>query len=447
MNTLPSPDHTRRVYESVIEMLSNEDNPTPLLRIKNASTLKKAKLYAKLEWYNPFGAVKDRVAANLVSEAEANGRLDGIKNLVEPTSGNTGMGLAMIANAKGYQLTTPLSTAIPAEKRTMLKLFGAKLIEVEDSLCPMPGAPEGAIAQAMDMSERPDFEMLNQYENDGNIRAHIKTTGPEIWRQTDGKITHFVAGMGTCGTITGNGRYLKSKNPEIKIIGVHPEAGHDIPGVRSLPQLTQTKLFKPEEYDQLVEVSNQEAFEKCLELNREESLVAGPSSGMALAGALKVIADEPGAVVVVIFPDNAFKYASSFSKHFPELQVAGGGGGEGPKGELLDKLIEANRNPSNTIEADDLKSSLETGSKPVLIDVRKPEQYLAGHLPNSINIPMAELENSPLLPNFDKEVVTICNRGNMSIRGMMVLNSLGYHQVKSLNGGALGWEESGKPTD
>ncbi len=444
---MSNPDHAKRVYEDILDMLSNEDNPTPLLRIKRAVPYKKAKLYAKLEWYNPFGAVKDRVAANLVHEAEKKGLFDSISNLVEPTSGNTGMGLAMIANAKGYKLTTPLSTAIPSEKRTMLKVFGAKLIEVEDNLCPMPGAPEGAIAKAMNLAERPDFIMLNQYENQGNIRAHIKTTGPEIWKQTGGKITHFVAGMGTCGTITGNGRYLKSKNPKIKIIGVHPEPGHDIPGVRSLPQLRQTKLFMPDEYDQMISVSNIEAYEKCLELNRAESIVAGPSSGMALVGALKVIEDEPDAVVVVIFPDNAFKYASSFAKHFPNLQVAGAGGGEGPKGQLLDKLIEANRNPSNTLEADDLENRLATEASVVMIDVRKPEQYQAGHVPNSINIPLAELDNSPLLPNFDVEVVTICNRGNMSISGMLVLNSLGYHNVKSLNGGALGWGEAGKQTD
>ena len=163
--------------------------------------------------------------------------------------------------------------------------------------------------------------MLNQYENMANPGAHLNSTGPEIWHQTDGGITHFVAGLGTCGTITGNGRFLKGKNPDIKVIGVYPEEGHDIPGVRSLKQLGQTKLFLPDEYDGLVSVSNDEAFAMCLRLNREESLIAGPSSGMALAGALKVIEDNPDAVVVVIFPDNAFKYASSFERHFPQFKV------------------------------------------------------------------------------------------------------------------------------
>ena len=150
--------------------------------------------------------------------------------------------------------------------------------------------------------------MPNQYENEANIEAHVRTTGPEIWRQTEGKVTHFVAGLGTCGTITGNGRFLKSKNPEIQVIGVHPDEGHDIPGVRSLRQLELTKLFLPEEYDQIVQVSDAEAFDMCMRLNREESLIAGPSSAMALVGALKVVEDQSDAVVVVIFPDNAFKY-------------------------------------------------------------------------------------------------------------------------------------------
>ncbi len=154
--------------------------------------------------------------------------------------------------------------------------------------------------------------MPNQYENEANLEAHVRTTGPEIWRQTEGKVTHFVAGLGTCGTITGNGRFLKGKNAGVQVIGVHPEEGHDIPGVRSLKQLQLTKLFVPQEYDAVVEVSDREAFDMCLRLNREESMIAGPSSAMALVGALKVIEDQPDAVVVTIFPDNSFKYASTF---------------------------------------------------------------------------------------------------------------------------------------
>lgn len=310
-------NHATRVYDSILGLLSGEENPTPLVRLHRVVPFKHAHVYAKLEWYNPFGAVKDRVAANLVRDAEARGTLAPGQKLVEATSGNTGLGLAMVGNAKGYPLRTPLSAAIPLEKRTVLRFFGADVQELDDSLCPAPGAPEGAIAIAHQTARLPGFVLLDQYANEANPDAHFRTTGPEIWRQTEGKITHFVASLGTCGTITGNGRFLKSKNPNVKVLGVYPEDGHDIPGVRSKRQLDQTKLYFPQEYDGEAEISNKAAFDLCLRLNREESIIAGPSSGLALAGALKLIPDEPGVVAVVIFPDNIFKYGSSICRHFP----------------------------------------------------------------------------------------------------------------------------------
>jgi TusE/DsrC/DsvC family sulfur relay protein len=185
-------EHTLRVYDSVLGLLSNEDNPTPMVRLNRVVPFKQTKVFAKLEWYNPFGAVKDRIADNLLRDAEQRGILDDIEKLVEPTSGNTGLALAMMANAKGYRLTTPLSEAIPLEKRTVLRFFGSDVIELDDTLCPAPGAPEGAIAKAIEISERPDFHMLNQYENEANPGAHYRTTGPEIWKQTQGKVTHFL---------------------------------------------------------------------------------------------------------------------------------------------------------------------------------------------------------------------------------------------------------------
>src|ERR1700722_1252280 len=312
-------NHVTRVYDSILGLLSGEENPTPLVRLHHVVPHRHAKIYAKLEWYNPFGAVKDRVAANLVRDAEARGTLVAGQKLVEATSGNTGLGLAMIGNAKGYHLRTPLSMAIPQEKRTVLRFFGAEVQELDDSLCPAPGAPEGAIQTARDTAKLPGFVLLDQYTNEANPDAHFRTTGPEIWRQTEGKITHFVASLGTCGTITGNGRFLKSKNPAVKVLGVYPEDGHDIPGVRSKRQLDQTKLYFPKEYDGEIEITDREAFDLCRRLNREESIIAGPSSGMALAGALKLVPDEPGVIAVVIFPDNIFKYASSVCRHFPEL--------------------------------------------------------------------------------------------------------------------------------
>ena len=296
--------------------------------------------------------------------------------------------------------------------------------------------------------------MLNQYENQANPGAHVGSTGPEIWRQTQGAVTHFVAGLGTCGTITGNGRYLKAQNPDIKVIGVYPEEGHDIPGVRSLKQLGQTKLFLPDEYDGLVEVTDAEAYEMCLRLNREECLIAGPSSGMALAGALKITEDDPDAVVVVIFPDNAFKYASSFERHFPEFKVAAASGPvnmePSPDEALLENLVANSRNVHNTWEADDLLQAWEQeGQEPLLIDVRSPKAYTKQHIPGAVNIPLAELvERQAELPDArDTPIVTACFRGNMSLKGMLVLQSLGYRNVKSLNGGTLGWAESDLPTE
>lgn len=295
--------------------------------------------------------------------------------------------------------------------------------------------------------------MPNQYENEANLEAHVRTTGPEIWRQTEGRITHFVAGLGTCGTITGNGRFLKSRNPDVKVIGVYPEEGHDIPGVRSLKQLELTKLFLPEEYDALVEVSDKEAFDLCLRLNREESIVAGPSSGMALAGALKVIEDDPDAVVVIIFPDNSFKYASTFERHFPEMRAAReeeeAAGGPSPKEQLFGTMVENARNPHTTCEVDDVRSELEGESPPLLIDVRSPELFENRHVKGALNIPVPELaaRQAELPERRDHPIVTVCTRGNLSLQGLLVLQSLGYRNVRSLNGGTMAWADEGLPTE
>jgi cysteine synthase/rhodanese-related sulfurtransferase len=444
-------DHQKRVYSNIIEMLSNEDNPTPLVQLQKVIPFKKSKVYAKLEWYNPFGAVKDRIASNMILEAEEDGSLKNNKNLVEPTSGNTGFALSMLANVKGLNLTSPLSSMIPLEKRALLKFMGCNVIELEDTLCPAPGAPEGAIAKAMSLSQQPGSLMLDQYTNEANPRGHYKTTGPEIWRQTDGKVTHFISALGTCGTITGVGTFLKEKNSNIKVIGIHPEEGHDIPGVRSIRQLKQTKLFRPELYDEMIEVSNRDSFDMCLRINREESIIAGPSSGMAVAGALKFLQDEPEAVVVIIFPDNSFKYTSSFQRHFPELFKDTVGSSANPdsknkKEELYNKLIELNRNALNTIELSEAVASRE-GEKSLFVDVRNSDQYSATHIEGAINIPNDELlfGDDRLPVEKDAAIITVCNKGNMSLQGLLVLKSLGYSNVRSLNGGTIGWDDAGYP--
>jgi cysteine synthase/rhodanese-related sulfurtransferase len=440
----------------MLDMLSGEENPTPLVRLHRVVPFRHARVYAKLEWYNPFGAVKDRVAANLIRDAEARGALAPGQSLVEATSGNTGLGLAMLGNAKGYPLRTPLSAAIPLEKRTVLRFFGADVRELDDSLCPAPGAPEGAIAVARDTAaHEPGFVLLDQYANEANPDAHFRTTGPEIWRQTEGKITHFVASLGTCGTITGNGRFLKSRNPAVKVLGVYPEEGHDIPGVRSKRQLDQTKLYFPKEYDGEVEISDREAYALCLRLNREESVIAGPSSGLALAGALRLVPDEPGVVAVVIFPDNIFKYASSVCRHFPELCPAPPGASAAPATaapsrteQLMDELIENLKNPYDSVAVADLARELEGPAKPVVIDVRPLAQYSDLHIPGAISLPQAELaqRKGELPPNRDTPIVMVCGIGKFSKPTTLYLKSLGYRHVRSLKGGINEWVRKQQPT-
>jgi cysteine synthase/rhodanese-related sulfurtransferase len=435
----------------MLGLLSNEENPTPLVRLNHVVPFQHTEVYAKLEWYNPFGAVKDRVAANLIRDAEERGVLPAGTKLVEPTSGNTGLGLAMIGNAKGYSLETPLSSEIPLEKRTVLRFFGTTVVELDDTLCPAPGAPEGAIARARETSQQPGYVLLDQYRNAANPDAHFRTTGPEIWRQTDGKVTHFVAGLGTCGTITGTGRFLKQQRAEVKVLGVAPEDGHDIPGVRSRRQLAQTDFYLPDEYDGVVDVGNRDAYELCLRLNREECIIAGPSSGMALAGALKLVPDEPGNVVVVIFPDNVFKYASSVQRHFPTIcpadktdQAAGPSKTEAMFSEMMENL----KNRYDSVKANDLQESLAGAERPLVVDIRAPEMFAEMHIDGAVNIPQDDLlDRADELPsNRDAPIVMVCNIGKFSKQAVLYLKSMGYRNVRSMKGGLTEWDRKGHPT-
>ena len=436
-------DSSRRIYDSVLGLLSNVDNPTPMVRLSRLVTFEHTEVYAKLEWYNPFGAVKDRVAWNMVRDAEESGRVGSAQKLVEPTSGNTGLALAMVSNAKGYSLTTPLSNQIPLEKRTVLRLAGVDVVELEDSLCPAPGAPEGAIARADEIAQQPEFEMLNQYTNGANPDAHYRTTGPEVWHQTAGLVTHFVAGLGTCGTINGSGRFLKEQDRGVQVLGVHPAAGHDIPGVRSLAQLSQTEFFTPEKYDGLVEVENKLAFEMCQRINQEESLTAGPSSGMALAGALRLVPDEPGNVVVVIFPDSVFKYASSILRNVAGLGTAPPSGTK--REQLLDSMIENARVNSNLAVDVDAAHDFWQQHEPLVIDVREPDDHRQRHIPGAINMPLDDLGDlAAFLPDDrDAPLLSVCERGNLSLSGALFLNSLGYRNARSITGGTQAWDEQG----
>jgi len=427
-------------------MLSSAENPTPLLRLRRVVPFKHTQVYAKLEWYNPFGAVKDRVAANLVRDAEERGVK--LENLVEPTSGNTGMGLAMIANAKGYHFTATLSLAIPEEKRASLRVFGAKLVELADELCPMPGAPEGAMAKATELGAQPGWHQLNQYKNPANPEAHFRTTGPEVWRQTEGRVTHFVAGLGTCGTITGAGRFLTSKNRDVKVLGVHPQEGHDIPGVRSLRQLKLADFFYPKEYDGLIEINNEEAYRLCKRLNQEESVIAGPSSAMALAGAFKLVPDQPGAVCVVMFPDNAFKYTSSFKKHLADLFPASApvSAERSAATDVLHSIQALAQNSPDIVEPGEAETLVRQGA--LLLDVRTPAEFESGHIAEAVNLPLATLSAGPaqsLPTDRTAPVVTICGVGKRSLNALLLLKAQGYEKVKSVRGGMQAWTARGHP--
>jgi cysteine synthase/rhodanese-related sulfurtransferase len=438
-------DYALRVYESVLEMLSGPENPTPIVRLHRVVPFQHTKVYAKLEWYNPFGAVKDRVAASLIADAERRG--EPLENLVEPTSGNTGMGLAMMSNARGYHFTATLSNAIPLEKRQALRLFGTNLIELDDDLCPMPGAPEGAMVRAATMGQQPGWKSLNQYKNPANPDAHFRTTGPEIWKQTDGKITHFVAGLGTCGTITGTGRFLKSKNPAIKVFGAHPTDGHDIPGVRSRRALALTDFFKPEEYDGVFEITDEEAYGLNARLIQEDSVIAGPTCSMALAAAFKAVPDEPGNIVVVMFPDNAFKYMTSYPKHLPHLFPQAAPAPKGiPFSDQLEGAVALAESGPDIVAPHGAKELIDAGA--TLLDVRNADELARVRVPGSIDVPLGALTTGELgaLPeDRDAPIVAMCAKGKRSVYAMLLLKAQGYRQVKSLFGGIAAWEEEGLP--
>jgi cysteine synthase len=318
-------NHKTRVYEDVFEMMPSEENPTPLVRINKLNPCATFPLYAKLEWMNPFGSVKDRAAWALLRDLEERGQLANGRGLVEPTSGNTGISLAAMARARGHRLLAIVPNKVPYEKKALLKIAGADLEIVSDELCPAPGLGDGSInlAKTHAKASAHRYVMPNQYENEKNVEAHFKTTGPEIWKQTQGKITHFFTSLGTCGTVTGAGRYLRSQNPKVKIVAVQPTEGHDVPGLRNVSQLDVSKLFDPSLIDEILEVDFNLAYSRALELCQSEGILAGPSSGLILEGTLKTIARDMRGFGVMIFPDNIFKYTSNMIKHIPELQPQG----------------------------------------------------------------------------------------------------------------------------
>ena len=311
----------RRVFDDVFQTLPSVENPTPMVRVNRLNPSPDYTLFAKLEWTNPFGSVKDRAAWFLLRDLERRGELSAKRGVVEATSGNTGISLAAMCAARGYPARAIVPDRVPLEKKVLLKLCGAEVEAVRDDLCPSPGAGDGSLnlAKTYARAQGERYVMPNQYENDLNARAHEETTGPEIWHQTGGAVTHLFVSLGTCGTVTGCSRFLKARNPEVRVIAVQPSEGHDVPGLRNVRQLEVSKLFDPSLIDEILEIDFELAYTRAVDLARREGLLAGPSSGLILEGARRVIERERSGLGVMIFPDDVFKYVSSFVRHLPEL--------------------------------------------------------------------------------------------------------------------------------
>jgi len=303
------------IVHSASEMIGN----TPLMQLhhyQEKENIRDAVILAKLEYLNPAGSVKDRAALYMIEEAEKSGKLKPGATIIEPTSGNTGIGLAVVAATKGYRAILTLPETMSVERRTLLRAYGAELVLTEGAK-----GMSGAIAKAEELTaEIPGAMILGQFDNPANAQAHRETTGPEIWEQTEGKVDIFVAGVGTGGTITGVGEYLKSKNPAVKVVAVEPAdspvlsggaAGpHGLQGIGAgfVPSLLNTSV-----YDEIITVSSEEAFAHGRMLARTEGVLVGISSGAALcaAGKLAVRPENKGKNIVVLLPDSGDRYLST----------------------------------------------------------------------------------------------------------------------------------------
>jgi [CysO sulfur-carrier protein]-thiocarboxylate-dependent cysteine synthase len=304
---LPTPEEDAMVpYENVLDMIGN----TPMVDVSVLSPNPKVRIYGKLEGQNPFGSVKDRIAKYMIEQAEKEGRLEPGQTILEPSSGNTGIALAAIAQMKGYPIKILMPESVSIERRQMLEVFGAELI-----LTPGEEGSNGAVRRAQAMAEaHPEYCFLYQYGNDNNPRAHYEGTGPEIWRDLP-EITHFVAGLGTSGTLMGTGRYLKEQNPDIKVIAIEPPLGERVEGLRNLDDGYIPPVFENwQGYDLLDRkrvVRPRESLEWTRRLVKECGVFAGISAGAALAGAAKVAEQIDEGVIVFIVSDNGWKYLST----------------------------------------------------------------------------------------------------------------------------------------
>lgn len=288
--------------KSVLALVGN----TPLVQLRKVPVNPEVKIYAKMEGHNPGGSVKDRPAYGMIKGALDRGELKPGMKLIEPTSGNTGIALAMIARLFDVEIELVMPADATRERVLTMEAFGAKV-----TLTPADRSMEGAIDYAHEQCAKGGYYMLNQFSNPDNYRIHYQTTGPEIWRDTGGKITHFVSAMGTTGTIMGVSRYLKERDPDIQIIGCQPSEGSQIPGIRKWPEAYLPEIFERERVDRIVEVSEEEARSMTRRLAREEAVFAGMSSGGAVSAAVRIAGEIKQGVVVCVICDRGDRYLSS----------------------------------------------------------------------------------------------------------------------------------------
>ena len=302
------------IYTSADQLIGK----TPLLELTHIEKDNKlnAKIYAKLEYFNPAGSVKDRIAKSMIDDAEASGKLKAGSVIIEPTSGNTGIGLAAVAAARGYRIIIVMPETMSVERRQLMKAYGAELVLTEGAK-----GMKGAIAKAEELAkEIPDSFLPGQFVNPANPKAHFETTGPEIWEDTDGEVDIFVAGVGTGGTVTGTGEYLKAKKPAVKVVAVEPAASavlstgvagsHKIQGIGAgfVPEVLNTKI-----YDEIITVSNEDAFATGKLIGRSEGVLVGISSGAAVWAAIELAKrpENAGKKIVVLLPDTGDRYLST----------------------------------------------------------------------------------------------------------------------------------------
>ncbi|MFH1457079.1 MAG: cysteine synthase family protein [Patescibacteria group bacterium] len=291
-------------FENILQAIGN----TPLVRINRLNPNKNVTIYAKIEGNNPTGSIKDRIALKMIEQAEAEGSLVKGKTIIEPTSGNTGIGLAMIGVVKGYNVEIVMSKAVSIERIKMIEAFGAKVTLTDAKL-----GTDGAITKARELVKaNPEkYLMPDQFSNEYNKIAHYKITGEEIWKQTNGKIDYFVSAIGTSGTIMGAGKALREHNPKIKIVCAHPVKGHYIQGLKNMEEAIIPSIYNPSEIDETIMVETEAAFEMTRQIVKKEGIFVGMSSGAAMYAAIEVAKKIKSGRMVVIFPDRGEKYLTT----------------------------------------------------------------------------------------------------------------------------------------